>query len=228
MSVRSASLVELSVWAGSRLSGKKAVSIETLLQWAYAQELVHAARPEGIGPEVVNVFDAGMAEMRGDLMSDIQASKNYGFEAPSDAYVVDNAVRALSSIEMELPIESYGRALARGLVPEVETRFRVKLGSLVAIHALEKKRPDWIEQPVLEVQKGKAYNGKDERGRRAVTMIAVAFRGDMPWEVARARLLYTAWIDALMVLRVSLAGRLERFALTGEFPNRAPWPSGKA
>lgn len=215
-------LAEMTARAAGR-GAKVEITVERLLQWAYAEQLVHMARPDDVPAEVAASYSTEMASVRDDGAVPITSSRNFGFEAAPDAYVVHDAVMGLGEQEIVLPPSCYGAAVVRGIIPEIETRFKLSLPSLMFQWAVRCKRPDWMEQSSLVMERGTALYGITERRRRVVVMYTVRSIGDKPWEVERARLIYCAWVDALERLRWTLRGELERFAVTVDNIKRAPW-----
>lgn len=230
MSARVISFEEMSRAARAGRGEKLVVGVERLLQWAYAQELVHMARPQGVVAELGVRSLAPVCAQSQDLSSlgtFVDTSRNMGFEAPDDAYAIERAVSRLGEVVCELPQGCCGRGLVRGLVPEVEARFRVSQRSIVFECASRCERPDWVKRPMLGVERNRKGNlyGKTVRRERMLTMSGVVFVGDMPWDVARARLVYSAWVDALSMLARTLAGTLQRFEAAVDGIDRAPWTS---
>jgi len=235
------SIGAISAWAqnASGLEARADVNIETLLQWAYAQELVQAARPEGTPIELTEAgggIGFRSSHENDELGTHVDSSRNYSFEAPADAYRIAGLVKSLTPLEMYLPKDCVGAlhkfADVRGAVPDVEKASDVDRAGLIEYHASRCDRPDWIASPVIEMRRGPNLYGMVERqvGRRVtrergVVMCCVSFHGDLPWDVARARLVYSTWLGALQTLRDGLKGRLERFLITDELPSVAPWRS---
>lgn len=218
-------------------SKRRDVGIQDLLVWAYRDEMVHAARPEGVGPGVSIKAGARRALGYGGGfdVEVVDASVNLGFEAAPDAYRVHEAVRSLGPVAVELPADVVGRAgaaVARGQMPDVERKVAIKRSSLVMTCAIDGCAPDWIASPVLSVERGeivyRRYRGgqivRDRKGRAVEEMQLVRFVGDTPWAVARARLVYAVWVEALRELSLRLRDEgLERFAVSGVVPGSTPW-----
>src|SRR5262245_45668993 len=187
--------------------GKKRITIESLLVWAYADQMVHVAQSE-------TALAVGAARMpRGYHHAPLEAVDSSGgggwFTASPDAFVVHEIVSALSSVHAQLPRDCVGRlapGVSVGTVPTVDAAFTVRCAQLVMTHAIDAKRPDWIAEPGLAVERrgvvyAKSRSGTIRRDRRTgqqvQSLCLVRFVGDMPWEVARARVLYSLWVEAL-------------------------------
>jgi hypothetical protein len=220
-------------------SKKKEIGVSDLLVWAYRDEMVHAARPEGVPAECAP-GSGGVLRFKTlndvyDLGASVWSSRSSGFEASPDAYRIHAAVLALAPIEAQLPASAaggaHGNELARGTTPEIERAFVVKRSSLVMTCALDGHPPDWIEKPSLIVERGALLYQRDRKGRimrdkkgNSLELVRlVSFVGDAPWAVAKARRIYEVWIETLRELRESLAGTLERFDLSAALPAARPW-----
>jgi hypothetical protein len=216
---------------------KKRIKIEDLLVWAYREEMVHAARPEGMPAECMGGGGSPRLGFGSGFETEcVETSFNFGFGAAADAYRVHRAVSALGPVEVRMAVGEVGVEhsidMARGAMPEVERSFVVKRASLVITCAIDGRAPDWIDRPSLIVERGELLYQRDRKGRilrdvrgRALELMQlVSFIGDMPWAVAKARRIYGVWHHALWALIAALndAG-LERFTLTDEMPLRAPW-----
>lgn len=217
---------------------KEKIGIESLLLWAYRVELVHVARPEGLAGEAVSirsdmaVLSGGGSDCRIDM---IDSSSNLGFAAKADAYRVHEAVTGLATVDVPLPRECVGAVdtgrRSRGEVPEVDVAVRVRRSQLVMNSAIDGHAPDWIASPAIKVERGellyeRSRSGRilrDRAGRPRETLQLVRFVGDMPWSVARARLVYREWALALRVLRVQLRDVVRTYVLSDDVPPLAPW-----
>jgi hypothetical protein len=216
----------------------KRISVENLLVWAYQVEMVHIARPEGLAGEAVSirsdrsVLSGSGSDCRVDV---VDSSSNLGFAAKADAYRVHDAVTGLASVDVELPRDCVGevdtRRMARGEVPELAGAVLVRRSQLVMNSAIDGHAPDWIMEPAIKVERGeviceRSRSGRilrDRAGRPRELVQLVRFVGDMPWHVARARLVYREWALALRVLRVQLRDVLRTYVLEDDVPALEPW-----
>jgi len=214
--------------------GKKKVSIETLLTWAYADQMVHVAQSEA-------ALVVGASRMpRGYHHAPLEAVDSSGgggwFTASPDAFVVHEIVSALSTVQAHLPHDCVGRlapGVSMGTVPVIEEAFTVRRAALVMTYAIDAKRPDWIAEPALAVERrgvvyARSRNGTIKRDRttrqQVQALCLVRFVGDMPWEIARARVLYALWVEALGLVLDRMRGRaLAGFVVGEELPPIAPW-----
>lgn len=217
-------------------NGGRRVAIRDLLVWAYRDQIVHAARPEGL--------PVGMGRCEGPRLASmsfgadpVDTSGHGDFEAAFDAWRVHEAVQALPDAEWQLSgIERAmlqtramigGNALA---VPAVQT---IRVRSVVFQAAVTDRPPDWCPSPVYrwahqETQTDRRHGNPVYDGRRhAVVGHRVTAVGFDPWQVRSAKTTYAAWIDALRSLQTTLRAKLRDFELTGELPAVSPWSSGK-
>lgn len=218
-------------------SKKKEMGVTDLLVWAYRDEMVHAARPEGMPAEWVSGGASTRLGFGGGFETDIvESSVNLGFASSPDAYRVHRAVLGLAPVEVQLPASALGGAhsndMARGSMPEIERTFVVKRSRLVMTCAVDGHPPDWIEKPSLMVERGALLYQHDRKGRImrdkkgcALELVQlVSFVGDAPWAVAKARRVYEVWVSALRELqRVLAGGIMERFELSDALPVARPW-----
>jgi hypothetical protein len=217
---------------------RKSIGIWDLLVWAYQVEMVHVARPEGLAGEAVTARSdrAMLGGGGGDCRTDVvDSSANFGFAAKTDAYRVHDAVRGLATVDLALPKDCVGaisrRGPSRGEIPEADLALRVRRSQLVMTSAIDGHAPDWMERPEIRIERGetiyeRAASGRilrDRAGRPRELLQLVRFVGDMPWQVARARLMYREWALALRVLRVQLGGVLRAYALDEAVPALEPW-----
>lgn len=214
------------------------LSIEQLLVWAYRDQLVHVARRED---DLIPSKVRGAAVLRYKTLTDVftlgthvDSSQSIGFTAHPDAFAVHDAVKTLTPIDARVPDETFGQCapgLHESALPYVEPSFTVNRARLVQAQALAGQRPDWIEEPILIVEKGDPIYAKTRRGevkrdgmgRRIVHMVMVQFVGDMPWEVERARITYQIWAQALAELRDVVSSALEKHTLNDVLPSCEPW-----
>lgn len=220
----------------------KNVSIEELVTWAYRDQMVHAARGQGVPAELTLSYSPGMAQLHlsgGPVSSSVKTD----FEAAPDAYVVHAAVMALGTVERPFSDEEKSCLFARwsvagdlraGQEREVladhhtirERMFgakpeRVHLPSLVFEWAMRGRRPEWHPAPVYAWERrGTIYRGRNHAIARMVDPV-----GDDPLEVERDRAIYGLWALALAGLGDSLAkrGKLKAHGLGKPAPSAAPW-----
>ncbi len=177
-------------------TGRKTVTVEEALHWAYARELVHRAREPGLGA-AARFAPRGFAAVASSerIGAAVGSSMNLGFEAPRDAYTVMAAVNACG-----------------------EPR-------LVREYAMTGERPDWTPHPALWWEQGPPMMGKDERKRRIVIGYTVFLRGDLDALVAERRNVYRRWAMAVARVHelLSQPGALADRALAGVLPPYEPW-----
>lgn len=202
-----------------------------MLVWAYRDEMVHAARPEGVPVEMAVV---GAGHGSDVAIERIDSSVFLGFEAAPDAYAVHLQVRELCDRPVTVPAWSGGavdQRLSLGMVPALPAMESGTWAQLVIGQAIAGRAPDWYPDPVLTVRRGELIykrhpSGKlvrDDKGSAVEQVQLVSFEGDMPWSVVRARAIYGEWVTALRTLRDALIGRLTAHDLTGALPPRTPW-----
>jgi hypothetical protein len=165
----------------------------------------------------------------------IDASPSCGFTADADAFAVHRAVTALATVKAALPGDCVGAvdawSMSRGELPDVRRLFTINRAKVVMSAAIDGKRPDWVPVPSITVERGQLIYERDKQGRvkrdangrPRVLLTLVKFVGDMPWDVARARLVYSVWAGALAHLRAVLEGQLERWSVTELLPEERPW-----
>lgn len=228
---------------------KRVVSIADLVVWAYRDQMVHAARPEGMPVEIARDWSPQIAQSDfGREM--VSSSVKMEFTCAADAYRVHAAVMRLPTVERMRTAEEVECLLARKLcMNEIyaldketgainasslfltrgdgtrEARSElISLPSLVFEYGLKCRAPDWIASPVYAFERGKAI----ARGRRAERIChLVKSVGDDPLEVEHARSIYTLWARALRLLRADIVARyrLTTYTLNVEIPDEAPWES---
>lgn len=213
---------------------KKRITIEDLLVWAYRDQMVHAARGAAVPDELAMDWGTGYGN-GGPSVDIVDSSIKMQFKAAPDAYVVHEAVSGLARVNRELPADAFGRFssldLSRGSLPDAERRVTIGRSQLVMTSALDAHAPDWVEKPQINVVRGEVIwsrypNGEIKRDKRKLPIASlqlVRFEGDMPWDVARARLVYSEWVEALGYLRGQLASMLDAFSLSDVLPPAAPW-----
>jgi len=212
-------------------------SIESLLTWAYRDQMVHVALRDDDPPPRVR----GAAVLRYKTLTDVydlgtfvNSSQSVGFSAQRDAFVVHDAVRALPTIEAHLPAEVFAKCAAslhQSAMPAYAVDFLVPQAKIVMGCAIDGKRPDWIPEPMLILEKRapvyqKTRSGqikRDRFGNKIELMQIMQFVGDMPWEVETARIKYRLWVRALAALRVTLRPKLTNHEISDDLPAEEPW-----
>lgn len=192
--------VNISLPPFETVDGCKAVTVEWLLNWAYAREKVHLARLPGMGASAVFAprgFPGASSSERVGVA--VGSSMNLGFEAPADAYAVAWAVNDLG--RMARPVREYGL-----------------MGS----------RPDWTPHPVIVAERGRTGNALhiDRRGKRHICPFRLfVYRGDVEAIVAERRRGYSAWARAVTQVHGALAapGVLTAHNLLPSLPPISPW-----
>lgn len=215
----------------SILPKRKKIDIQSLLVWAYRDQMVHGASPDWLmemgedrgGP---GVRDSDWAIQR------LDASVGGAYGAPADAWRVHRAVLGLGTAECVLgPGPAIGPGVHESVLPSYERRVIVGLPALVMSAAL-RGPPDWIAEPELRVRRGETIwlrrrNGEILRerlsGQQIASLCVVRFEGDAPWLVERARVIYGLWVGALARLRESLGGSVQAFEVMEALPPREPW-----
>lgn len=207
----------------------KKITIESLLVWAYADELVHAARPEGMPAELTVRHGTGFrSPAPGAAVDRVSDSVKMDFEAPADAYAVHAAVLRLGRVDVAVMADpshpSRLAAIAGERAPD-SVVVRIDLGQLAAEHAMRGARPEWFPHPTLRMKPGQThYHARTKRP----WFCAVTPEGDLPHEVDRARRLYGVWCDSLRALCAALTDRLARHVLLADLPPSSPWRAGGA
>jgi hypothetical protein len=93
----------------------KRISIERALVWAYREQLVHAALPQGMPVEAAQGYSPGMSE--GKFMADkVDAGVVAPFGAHADAYVIHAAVQRLKPVTVRRSAEEIEMLFARRLM----------------------------------------------------------------------------------------------------------------
>jgi hypothetical protein len=216
------------------LDRKKRISVEGLLTWAYRDQMVHAAKTDvamTLGPSrPPDGYRQGPVEM-------VDSSGAGGwFTALPDAFTVHGVVSGLMPVRARLPADVVARGgpgLSAGALPELRESFDVRRAALVMTHAIDGRRPDWVPEPCIVVERGdviyaRTRGGHIKRDKKTgaplLAVQVVRFVGDMPWDVARARVVYSLWAAALETVRDDLMRHaLGRFEVTDELPPAAPW-----
>lgn len=212
---------------------KKRIGVEDLLVWAYRDQMVHVAKDEAL-LEVGSTRGPGGVG-GGFALEPVDACAPGWFTAAPDAFAVHEVVSGLARVQAHLPADVIGRvntmALSATALPDVKRGFMVRRSEIVMSCAIDGRRPDWVPEPVIKIERGETiyarrHSGQIKRDARGVaieTLQLVRFVGDMPWEVERARLIYQLWVAALGAVRAALAGALKRHDLTDALPAARPW-----
>jgi hypothetical protein len=215
---------------------KRKMGIEQALNWAYRDQMVHAALPQGVPVEAVQGYSPGMSE--GRFMGDkVDGGVVTPFAAAPDAYAIHAAVQGLAPVtvrrspdEMEM---LYARKLLRnetkgldrrayGDAARPEASLTLLPRQIVQTYALSGGQPDRVEQPSVVFERGKRVH-TDRFGRVVLHPTKFGFFmldvvGDDPLEVMALRRLYAVWHAALAGLNDSLMHSLRSITLTGILP----------
>mgnify|MGYP001088075765 CR=1 FL=1 len=222
---------------------KHAISVAALVVWAYRDQMVHAARPEGMPVEIARDWSPRIAQSA--FAADfVESSIKLDFAAAPDAYRVHDAVLRLPVIERQRSEDEIACLMARRLCASELARLgaddarregrgnatepdpieTIHLGSLVFTWAMRGCAPDWVADPVYAYERGHAfYRGQ----RREGVGHQVKPVGDDPLAIEHQRSLYALWAGAMATVRTDLLTRyrLRQFALSVELPPPAPWKS---
>lgn len=185
----------------------KTVRIDDLLHWAYIREKVENARPPGLDLGII-IRPRGHASSASSerIGAAVGSSSNLGFEAPRDAYAVERAVRMSGAA------------------------YQLRLFVL----AYDCRPPDWIANPVIHWEIGRAEYGewrrKSGRKQRRVTWYHVRPIGDLPAIVEEARNNYRAWARGIAKAHALLSepGALQDHQLDQWLPPLEPWQTSVA
>lgn len=210
--------------------GRKRVSIEELLVWAYRDQMVHGAVSEAglaLGP----VRDWLSSASAGWCVERVDGSAGQ-YTAHEDAFAVHRAVSELGWARVVLePGPRVAPWLSGGFLPAYEREFSIRLSSLVMTTAMSGGAYDWRVDGALRVVRGgmlyrRGRNGmaaQDARGRRIIEQCLVSYEGPAPWVAERARAEYAAWRSALARLGEAVGAHVRTFAVSGALPPQFPW-----
>lgn len=224
----------------------RSLDIETLLQWAFRDELPKQ-RIEGTwGYSVSPMFRLAALGVRIDEFSTEPGFPNALGACHPDAETIGLAVEALEDVGIDWPgSRPHIMGDLAALVPEDDVTLSALVvcrAGLVGMHARMGTRPRLLADPEPEPIVGS--NGKpivcylDDRGRvvegrTRSRHYGTAARSPLRWfpvprEIAFARIEYLIWHEALGELAAVLNGRMtERVALPPSAP-AAPWKDRKA
>lgn len=209
---------------------KRKIGIEDLLTWAYRDQMVHAARPEGEPVELLrNDYVPGFAvNAMGDKVD--TGGIKIAFAAHADAYAVDRAVaklgvaaRARSAEEIailtarrmlrnELAVRHHGTV---GDYSQAATHETVHLSALVRQYALKGERPYVIADPHYEYERAGTVR---KPNRHEAWYCAVRPIGDDPLEVEQLKAKYALWRESLWSVRGALEGKLNAHEVLDYLP----------
>lgn len=176
---------------------RRDMAIEDALIWAFMREKVQLARLPGLG---ITGRPVGHGFPHTDPVARIgcggHASLNLGFDAPADAYVLQDAVHALP--------RDYAYTLPAWCLSAVNPNpaGRIDLQQLVMRYAATGTRPDYCEhpRPLAAIDGGPVYDMNNHRALYSV----VLWSGDPPETVMRIRTRFLVWRIALETLRNDL------------------------
>jgi hypothetical protein len=214
---------------------KRKLTIEQALVWAYRDQMVHAAMPQGVPLEAVQGYSPGLSE--GRFMADkVDSSRPLGFGAAPDAYAIHAAVQALVPLVVRRSDEEVEMIFARKLMhndrkalermatgnatrPEMALTLMPR--QIVQTYAMAGTRPDLGDDVQVSVEQGpRVYfdrHGQVVHYHTRFGFTVINLVGDDPLEVIAWRRLYMVWHCALASLLNSLSG-LRTIALTGVLP----------
>lgn len=198
---------------------KRAVSIQALLEWAYAVERVGAsggavglleAERRAAGYGVAGRSMTGALADQAALGARVSGGGGLN-HCHDDAELVDRVVgRMLSAVERGLVVAHASARSAPDWMPSA--RHRLEPVKIYAHAATDRWRPE-----VVTTHPGR---------RGAVAAYCSLVERDAPETVARARAAYTTWREALYVVHggLTMGGTgLTAYALLPVFPPDRPW-----
>lgn len=220
---------------------RRALSIEALLQWAYAAQMVHLATKPQAG---LTLRSAPPLPAQSSVYAEavpVQSSAQTKFEAANDAWKLHDQVMRLGMVKVDcghdlMAMRYHALPQYRGAEPPHGTRatadksarpwptdgvLQIDVRGLVMIHASKVTRPitydapDFHWKPEDIVWKPKQRSGAYQRGwYQHATPVGI-----LPGEVALTDALYNAWRDALARLAREMAAiPLTMYAVTSELP----------
>ncbi|MBL6852361.1 MAG: hypothetical protein ISS15_05410 [Alphaproteobacteria bacterium] len=208
----------------------KRVSIEQALQWAYRDQMVHVALPEGVPVEASRTYALPKLASLDFGLDPVDSSPRSGFAAAPDAHIIHRAVMALDPVERRRSQEEIEMRYARGLF-DCELRQEnnnaswnavrpdasevVHVRNLVFSSAFHRRRPDPILEPIYLFERGRRVFTDNTR-RWGYHMLRSV--GDDMVEVIVARAHYSLWRAALIRLRERIIEQLRAHRLTEELP----------
>ena len=201
--------------------------VESLLVWAFCDQMVHKACALGLGRMSVSGFSKGRDSTERvattmQLGTGISTSMNLGFEAPYDAYVVQDAVALLP--------EWYRDVVPASLLPNLAVssclfvdraasrKMDVPVRDLVLRHAITGTRPDFRAAPArLRAVPG---NVVYHPGSKREWYCQVGFEGDTEEIILRSRTEFLVWRLGLEFVRDRLRadGLLRKFHVSDALP----------
>lgn len=205
--------------------------IELLLRWAYRDELSKRAISSSDG--IWDQLRFGIGRDSGQRTATAaQRYPHFGLPDP-DAEVVERHVSALPRVVIDWP--SRGPFIMGEYLSLLDAHAALSIGTWnatawVVQHAYCATRPPWKTEPP------RCYPTPAARGPGV--MIVGECRGHnqystgtycpLRWDppivsIAIARAEYVVWHDALLALVAALAGKLERFDVTGPEASPNPW-----
>lgn len=192
---------------------KKQVEIETLVQWAYGDELIKRAMSSAEG-----IWDhMGEWAQRGGIDVGHGAAQRYphfGLPHP-DAEKIEAAVVELRPMVIDWALSAeaiMGELLALFNARDVMLVGTYHVGALVQTHAIQKNRPDWTEE-IPRAQRVRAESGRDRpkivgecKGKDIYTTGSYC---PLTWDpsatdIALKRCRYAAWHRGLTLLTETL------------------------
>lgn len=215
-------------------NGRKIMDIETVLQWAYRQELPKASEMSGAGGSMAPGFSIADLGVSVDNWQHEPGFPAIMGSPHPDALTISKHVQALPPLEVDAV------ASRRELLPEawrlidpddwLRTRVHVDRAVYVISHAKMGTRPEWragwtlhriIGRNGKPMVDGLDANGAYQRGARCPLEVLPS-----PREIVTDRAIYAAWHLALGELAQALADRLETIAPEPPECSPKPWMDG--
>lgn len=225
---------------GDQERGRQVLSIEQLLIWAYAYQMVHRATRT---PLIVKSKGplAAYSSLWSEGATPIDSSSSQGFSASDDAWAVHDQVMKLGKINMdcgqdlaaaryhalgqyrgaEPPLGHYGTVDKTTRAWPTDGLLELDQRSLVMVHASRSTRPevpgepDFRFAPAEMVWNPKRRSGPYQKG----WFQHVSVKGTLPGDVAEIRQIYRTWRNGLDLVRRGLKPiRLLMFKLSDVMP----------
>jgi hypothetical protein len=205
--------------------GMQQISLDALLDWAYRAECVdkRITQTKPTGPRGFTSSNLSQyIELGTQIDNSSFAARNAAALPPDDALAVHDAVLGLACQYIEWLDNDNIKFWDESCVgfDDVKSKLtQVDVGLLIILSAKSGVAPeyyaDWGKPVGRMAQDASEF---DNRGRKRKTHGAVSVG-----EVIFARSQYIAWRGGLNVLWDALAGRLNKYEITGVCADAAPW-----